>query len=318
MSSCVKCGNLNKPGAKFCKFCGENIASALDHGPACQTCAAPLPPAAKFCKQCGSANPSTAVPAAAIAAESTSDALAAVTERPRDAVPVGSAEQIAAPLSGAAEPQQTAGTIVPDSISAIDDVGAHAKNRTPLPALKIAAALCGLAVIAGGGFYAYKRGPAPTSVAETPSPEVAPAVSMVPAPIPEPDQTAVVAPRADKPVAAELPAMEPKVEEKQASPVRVPEPSRTVASKTSTPVPVRSAVPASVQPASDSNELMARKISSLLYKANGYLENKQYDKAIATAENVLEFDPRSSAAQAMISKAKAKQLEALRSGSTLE
>ncbi|WP_229263202.1 hypothetical protein [Duganella dendranthematis] len=63
---------------------------------------------------------------------------------------------------------------------------------------------------------------------------------------------------------------------------------------------------------------MARKVSTLLAKANGYIENKQYDKAIATAENVLEFDPGSNAARAMINKAKTKQLEALRSGSTLD
>lgn len=56
----------------------------------------------------------------------------------------------------------------------------------------------------------------------------------------------------------------------------------------------------------------------LLAKANGYVENKQYDKAIATAENVLELDPDSSAAHAMISKAKSSQMEALRTGSTLE
>ncbi|WP_395408817.1 hypothetical protein ACHMW6_15530 [Pseudoduganella sp. UC29_106] len=63
---------------------------------------------------------------------------------------------------------------------------------------------------------------------------------------------------------------------------------------------------------------MARKVSALIAKANGYVDSKQYDKAIATAETALELDPRSSAAHAMISKAKARQMEALRSGSTLE
>jgi Tfp pilus assembly protein PilF len=77
--------------------------------------------------------------------------------------------------------------------------------------------------------------------------------------------------------------------------------------------------PAAVpQAGADAAETMARKVSALLAKANGYVENKQYDKAIATAENVLELDPGSTAAHAMISKAKTRQLEALRSGSTLE
>jgi Tfp pilus assembly protein PilF len=107
------------------------------------------------------------------------------------------------------------------------------------------------------------------------------------------------------------------------APAATPAPAPVVA----TPQPVKPAKqvkPAAIAKtdtpvhAPEVNETIARKVSLLLSKANGYVENKQYDKAIATAENVLELDPGSAAAQAMISKAKTKQLDALRSGSTLE
>lgn len=63
---------------------------------------------------------------------------------------------------------------------------------------------------------------------------------------------------------------------------------------------------------------IAAKVSTLLVKADSYLANRQYDKAIATAESALELDPTRSSARAVISIAKSRQAEALRSGSSLE
>lgn len=107
------------------------------------------------------------------------------------------------------------------------------------------------------------------------------------------------------------------VQEKSEAPARMAEQARTPGTKNPSPAPARAA-PAPKPVASEASDAMARKVSTLLQKANGYLDNKQYDKAIATAESALELDPRSGAAQATISNAKARQMEALRSGSTLE
>lgn len=63
---------------------------------------------------------------------------------------------------------------------------------------------------------------------------------------------------------------------------------------------------------------MASKVRSLLGKADGYIASRQYDKAMAMAESALELDPSSSAAKSMIGKAKARQMEALKSGSSID
>lgn len=63
---------------------------------------------------------------------------------------------------------------------------------------------------------------------------------------------------------------------------------------------------------------MEKKVASLLARADGYIGSSQYDKAIATAESALELQPRSTAAAAMVNKAKARQLDALKSGSSLD
>jgi hypothetical protein len=64
--------------------------------------------------------------------------------------------------------------------------------------------------------------------------------------------------------------------------------------------------------------VMAGKVSTLLGKADAYISSRQYDKAMAMAESALELDPSSGAAKAMINKAKTRQMEALRSGSSID
>jgi tetratricopeptide (TPR) repeat protein len=71
-------------------------------------------------------------------------------------------------------------------------------------------------------------------------------------------------------------------------------------------------------PPAAKSDPIAAKVSTLLVKADSYIANRQYDKAIATAESALELDPGNSGARAMISIAKSRQTEALRSGSSLE
>lgn len=60
MAICKVCGSENKPGARFCKSCGDRIAAADEAPPAdaagyqpCSACQAPVAIGAKFCKACG-------------------------------------------------------------------------------------------------------------------------------------------------------------------------------------------------------------------------------------------------------------------------
>lgn len=72
--------------------------------------------------------------------------------------------------------------------------------------------------------------------------------------------------------------------------------------------PPAAAAPA---PAGDKNLL-------LLERAERYLAMAQFDKAIATAGSVLELEPGNRAARALLDKAKARQMDALRAGSSIE
>lgn len=56
----------------------------------------------------------------------------------------------------------------------------------------------------------------------------------------------------------------------------------------------------------------------MLDKAENFIALRQFDKAIATAEAALDLDPASGAAKATLAKARTKQSEALKSGSSIE
>lgn len=58
MATCNKCGNVLKPGAKFCTKCGSPVTASADKqmspsGDLCPQCKKPLKPGAKFCTSCG-------------------------------------------------------------------------------------------------------------------------------------------------------------------------------------------------------------------------------------------------------------------------
>jgi RNA polymerase subunit RPABC4/transcription elongation factor Spt4 len=58
MATCNKCGNVLKPGAKFCTKCGSPVTASADKqmsssGDFCPQCKKPLKPGAKFCTLCG-------------------------------------------------------------------------------------------------------------------------------------------------------------------------------------------------------------------------------------------------------------------------
>jgi tetratricopeptide (TPR) repeat protein len=100
-------------------------------------------------------------------------------------------------------------------------------------------------------------------------------------------------------------------------------PATVVQSPTAKPVlPKHVALPtkkeASSAPQPTPQNALTEKVAALLAKAESYISSQQYDKAIATGENALILDPDNSPAKALIRRAKAKQLEALKTGTSLE
>ncbi|WER50686.1 hypothetical protein CupriaWKF_30455 [Cupriavidus sp. WKF15] len=99
------------------------------------------------------------------------------------------------------------------------------------------------------------------------------------------------------------------------APAHAPEPPPIAAAPPALPVladPVKHAKSA-VQP-----DPKDAKVDELLRKAKGHVANGQFDKAIATAESVLAIDAGNRAAKALIQNAKSRQIEALRSNTSLE
>jgi len=102
------------------------------------------------------------------------------------------------------------------------------------------------------------------------------------------------------------------------APAAAPGPAESAPAAPSLPVsggPVKPAKPAKpvVQP-----DPMETKVNELLRKAKDHVAKGQFDKAIATAESVLAIDAGNRAAKALISNAKSRQMEALRSNTSLE
>jgi tetratricopeptide (TPR) repeat protein len=106
-------------------------------------------------------------------------------------------------------------------------------------------------------------------------------------------------------------------------PPAVPARAKIVEPPTVKPAPPRHvATPAGkeitpVPPPAPQNAL-TEKVAALLAKAETYISNHQYDKAIATGENALVLDPDNASAKALIRRAKAKQLDVLKTGTSLE
>jgi hypothetical protein len=96
-----------------------------------------------------------------------------------------------------------------------------------------------------------------------------------------------------------------------------PEPATPAPPANKRPVP-RAEPVARPRMAAEVPDVMAGKVRTLLGKADAYIASRQYDKAMAMAESALELDPSSGAARAMISKAKTRQMEALKSGSSID
>jgi hypothetical protein len=336
MASCGNCGTENKENVKFCKACGTLMAASVAVPVACHSCAAPLLPGAKFCKKCGTAVVSplpAAVQAPVAPVEVEAPAKIAIAEPDPTPMTVSPAADLDAVKS-------TDPVVADISVAKTPSIDTSANSEVPMaptssqplieptPKKSHHAIVIGIAlmvVLAGAaGYWWFAKKPiSAESMAADESPKAGGTSTAVPAGAPSMSSTPDSGPVAPAPLPA--PVASATVQPQQSAVVpqpatTVPMPSSRVASTQSAiSKPVAAVAPRAVQPTSPAvPDAMARNVLTLLSKADGYIGNHQYDKAIATAESVLELDPGNRAAASMINKAKARQLDALKSGSTLD
>jgi hypothetical protein len=342
MTSCANCGADNPVGVKFCKKCGTPAAAPVVVPP-CVLCGADLAAGAKFCKHCGTPVAGVA-PASAfiVSPEKMAEKLTTRMETPPEFEKPPAQTGLAfdpspEPVFVTEKPQNIEEkTSTESTLPVADDTpfGMPAEpEKSDQKQLKmIVAGVVVVALIAGGLFWwhsAKKAVPAEAATAALPAPIVdsAPAVEQnVPASptLPDLGKPPVAAPSAPSvPSAPAVPAAAPDVPAPSvAAPTAIlPEPvekapamapMRSMSAPSETPPQPKIAKPA---PQADP---MAGTIATLLGKAESYTANGQYDKAIATAESVLAIEPGNRAAKSAISKAKARQMDALKSNSSLE
>jgi len=349
-NSCLSCSAPLVPGAKFCKKCGTTVASSSSPEPLvipsdekspvtldgsasriCISCSTSLVPGAKFCKKCGTTVAETSL--------STSTSVPSPESPREDSLPlplVATPMTAPEPAPAHREPPVSANSpaIADSPITPVPVTDARLNAQPPISTSKSSRLVIGIslllvvAIAGGGGFLWWETKksdtieapvpteavkavvaiePSPTTVAESPLPhqDVAPVVTAAPEPV------AVIP--AEKPISIPEPAPTPSPEPAIAeAPTTAQKPVAVVKSAPSITKNAKTLPPTGVPDA------MSSKIAALLAKANGYIANGQYDKAIATAESVLELDPASTGAKATRSKAKAKQMDALKSGSSIE
>lgn len=339
MAACPDCGTENQSTSKFCKSCGTRMGELSPPRTAdprkCPGCSAPVPPDGRFCKQCGNALNGTPESAQNAALPTVGDAEPAVPTKaiPSDTHP--EPERVAQPQS---LPDAAPGTVgqtggrgespgqgapVAEPIAATEPAVTAQEEEPgkPTPYLMAGVALV-LAAVAGGGYFFLKGGAAPAPVesashtnapVQTPAPAAA-SVASVPAPVAEEKAMVAVSPSVnpDKPAPSVAPATvqapasaNPAGVEPRARPESRPSSSRTAD---------KAPEPARRTPQME----LADKTGALLARAESYLATQQYDKAVATGENALLLDPDNAAAKALIRRAKARQLDALRSGTSLD
>lgn len=280
-------------------------------GSVCTNCSLPLPANAKFCKACGTP--------------------VAPQERPsQELAPEPFAKQAVPAPEVASQPSSPQKQTSP---------APQGQSNPPAKSSKLTVALISTAaivVIVGGvAGYVWRSSKAADTVATT-APEVAQAQSTTPVDIPAPqpvvpapaqaapttttepvenkprvpEVSAPVAMRSQPEIANEVPATPTaKVQALPEKPVHAPKPVIAAAI-----LPKQAPVPEVTQQANP----LTPKVAALLAKADGYISSQQFDKAIATAESVLELDPGNTSATATIKRAKTKQMELLKSGSSIE
>ncbi len=345
MAVCVNCNTENSSTAKFCKSCGTSTAKPAPAGDIasqqvhCPSCSAPAASGGRFCKQCGASLSGAAITSSSSTATTeTFSASRTAEELPfaqPDTTPLQ--EDTQAVRSGNVETPTTAETALTNEQNVVakstgtSDTAAQSASRSRHLVIIILAATV-MAGLLGGGIYWWNQSgkpadsvPAQAASSASASASAAAAASSQAAAVSA--SVSIPAVNADK-VAAQAPS------EVVAQPGSAPAVSATTASAASVP-------PASIEPApsirlqarhvpphpkaepkpipsAGNKDALAGKVAALLAKADGYIASQQYDKAIATGENALVLDPDNAPAKALIRRAKAKQLEALKTGTSLE
>lgn len=205
------------------------------------------------------------------------------------------------------------------------DVVAPPPGRKPTVTM-IATAVV-LVCASGAGYYYFTGKPAPAehTPAAQPAPSAGNTSGAQPAPPAQPAVATVPTPAAEQ--AASVPSQPPQVDEpvqRTAAPAQTtvaPAPVPAAARVRPDPAPPKrpAATPKQAEPSMHMPQRdTAEKSAALLARAESYLASHQYEKAIATGESVLLLEPDNAAAGALIRRAKARQLDALKSGTSLD
>lgn len=357
MTKCANCGTQNNGGAKFCKSCGTALAQAIPSPEQtsasnnCPACASPVVPGARFCKKCGTGLTDHLTLAAEPAARVTESvgvplvrpdhhivsAAPAAPEKPvkevSSACPdVDAVTKMAATPAASTVPTRTVPVaeapvsprpVAAAAVSAPSTSGSASNGKTKGSRYILvgigAVVLVGLVCV---GSYWWSRShkstdtvpPANAGVPQTPAPmptsPVAPAEPLPPSAPERSASSGADVPAQPAPPAVASPPATPTAEASDA--VRAAKPAQP---KRAAPAPHAEARLALRSPQSDG---LNEKVATMLSKGDSYIANQQYDKAVATGESVLVLDPDNATAKALIKRAKAKQLDALKSGTSLD
>jgi len=299
--ACSGCGAELIAGAKFCRKCGTR---PTDAEAAHAEDASPVPETAETAVQL------EAIPVPDITPEVTPPAV-----QPAGTTVTQEVEPEIAPLPIVPEPARTASTLEQGPSASTSPTATEPATRQPSKALTAAGIAATVTVIGGGLFWWYSGKQSSTPVDQVTqvqaSQSTMPAEAALAARPSEPAQP--IQPPPSRPAQPEprTPASSPSL----LAPAPEPEPPQIAAAAPALPVPTDAVKHAKslVQP-----DPMEAKVDELLRKAKGHIVKGQFDKAIATAESILAIDAGNRAAKALISNAKSRQMEALRSNTSLE
>jgi len=327
-SNCPACASAVAPHVRFCKTCGTGLTDRV---------AAAVEPAVSVADFSGmlagrpahdSVSAGRVVPDGPTTAASLSagPGVDAVTQARARATP-------AACTAPASTPPVDVAPVVTPSVDAAPistpptSVSAHNARTRGSPSLIAGTTAIVLASLVGAGTYWWSGSHKSTDTA----PQADAAVLQTPAPVPAPraapaEPVSPPAPErstfsgADAPAPPQAPAAtSPQSDRPVATPAEeafdVPRTGKPAQPKWAAPAPRPQTRPALQSARSNS---LHDKVATMLSKGDGYIANQQYDKAVATGESVLVLDPDNAAAKALIRQAKARQLDALKSGTSLD
>jgi hypothetical protein len=316
----------------------------------CEQCATLLVAGAKFCKRCGALQAVSAEPSIELTVSHTTSESASA-ENASEIVAPDQKDLLSIPTHTATPTAASQASMVKESVSMSEalpawnvmranDGGLKEESTTGKKSAIVGGILLSFLLIVGGGFWLMqKTSPAPTEKTSA-QPDISSVSKHVDAITASASGTSVTPPNTSLSKADENPvtesavaaAKEPPVLSKPAlvKPEQTPTQTSPKSNQSVRPITVAQGIQQDHIPATRlqnrRNEPIARdtsdavinsKVVSLLARAENYIEIKQYDKAIATAESALELAPDNAAAQAKIKQARNKQFEALKYGSSI-